>query len=105
MLASAQKIARGPVRDAVVEALTKHPTFSLVLTGHSLGGGVAALLALIWTRKSVGENGEEKFMTDTDEGFPSRPVQCYVYVRIAICGYAWREVIDRSPPDVRVCPQ
>ncbi|KND00726.1 uncharacterized protein SPPG_03842 [Spizellomyces punctatus DAOM BR117] len=79
MLASAEKIARGPVRDAVVEALNKHPNFGLVLTGHSLGGGVAALLALIWSRKCVGDNGEEKFFTSEEKGFPSRPVHCFVY--------------------------
>ncbi|TPX62321.1 hypothetical protein PhCBS80983_g00557 [Powellomyces hirtus] len=79
MLESAEKVARGPVRDAVMEALKKHPTFSLVLTGHSLGGGVAALLALIWSRKTVDENGDTAFHTCPNNGFPIRPVQCFIY--------------------------
>ncbi|KAJ3153400.1 hypothetical protein HDU86_005230 [Geranomyces michiganensis] len=79
MLESAEKVARGPVRDAVSDALRRHPTFSLVLTGHSLGGGVAALLALIWSRKLVDEHGRESFVTCGDAGFPVRPVHCFVY--------------------------
>ncbi|KAJ3007392.1 hypothetical protein HKX48_009176 [Thoreauomyces humboldtii] len=78
MLESAEKVARGPVRSAVIEALNKHPTFSLVLTGHSLGGGVAALLALIWSRKLQGQE-MDKFVTCGDDGFPVRPVHCFVY--------------------------
>ncbi|KAI8816773.1 uncharacterized protein EV422DRAFT_571526 [Fimicolochytrium jonesii] len=79
MLASAEKIARGPVRKAVCEALIKHPGFSLVLTGHSLGGGVAALLALLWSRKSLDNNGEHVFVTSDSSGFPERQVHCFVY--------------------------
>eukprot|EP00658_Telonema_sp_P-2_P003445 TRINITY_DN11278_c0_g1_i2.p1 TRINITY_DN11278_c0_g1~~TRINITY_DN11278_c0_g1_i2.p1 ORF type:complete len:731 (+),score=116.44 TRINITY_DN11278_c0_g1_i2:176-2368(+) len=36
------------VLEEVRELLGKHPGFGLVLTGHSLGAGVAALLALSW---------------------------------------------------------
>ncbi|TPX53689.1 hypothetical protein CcCBS67573_g09669, partial [Chytriomyces confervae] len=36
------------VRDAVRKALEDNPTFGLVITGHSLGAGVAVLLALRW---------------------------------------------------------
>ncbi|KAJ3160547.1 hypothetical protein HDU88_007901 [Geranomyces variabilis] len=79
MLESAEKVARGPVRDAVTDALRRHPTFSLVLTGHSLGGGVAALLALIWSRKLMDDLGRESFVTRGDAGFPVRPVHCFVY--------------------------
>ncbi|KAI8587460.1 hypothetical protein BDZ88DRAFT_398537 [Geranomyces variabilis] len=79
MLESAEKVARGPVRDAVTDALRRHPTFSLVLTGHSLGGGVAALLALIWSRKLMDDHGRESFVTRGDAGFPVRPVHCFVY--------------------------
>ncbi|KAI9017389.1 hypothetical protein BC832DRAFT_527154 [Gaertneriomyces semiglobifer] len=79
MLASAEKIATGPVRDAVIDALNKHPTFSLVLTGHSLGGGVAALLALIWCKQVINESGEVEFFTNTERDLPHRPLHCYVY--------------------------
>ncbi|CEH14512.1 Predicted lipase/calmodulin-binding heat-shock protein [Ceraceosorus bombacis] len=37
-----------PVHRAVARALRKHPEYSLDITGHSLGAGVAALLALLW---------------------------------------------------------
>ncbi|TFK22200.1 alpha/beta-hydrolase [Coprinopsis marcescibilis] len=37
-----------PVQLAVMEALHAHPDFELVLCGHSLGAGVAALLGMIW---------------------------------------------------------
>ncbi|TFY82574.1 hypothetical protein EWM64_g1438 [Hericium alpestre] len=37
-----------PVYVAVKEALKKNPGFELVMSGHSLGAGVAALLAMMW---------------------------------------------------------
>ncbi|KAJ3284673.1 hypothetical protein HK104_009828 [Borealophlyctis nickersoniae] len=79
MLASAKKVAHGPVRDAVAEALEKHPGFSLVLTGHSLGGGVAALLALLWSRQIRNEDGSDSFVVTEEAGFRPCPIHCYVY--------------------------
>ncbi|PWN98549.1 hypothetical protein FA09DRAFT_338404 [Tilletiopsis washingtonensis] len=37
-----------PVHRAVARALRQHPGYSLEITGHSLGAGVASLLALMW---------------------------------------------------------
>lgn len=37
-----------PVQLAVLEALHNNPEFELVLCGHSLGAGVAALLGMMW---------------------------------------------------------
>lgn len=82
MLKSAEKIAKSPVKQAVIEALKKHPGFSLVLCGHSLGGGVAALLTLIWSREVTDENGRKVFVTDTSVGLPLRSIRCFVYVRV-----------------------
>ncbi|KAJ1988922.1 hypothetical protein GGI25_005110 [Coemansia spiralis] len=38
----------------VAEALRLYPEYGLVLTGHSLGGGVASLLTLLWSRPLFG---------------------------------------------------
>ncbi|OAX40588.1 alpha/beta-hydrolase [Rhizopogon vinicolor AM-OR11-026] len=37
-----------PVHLAVMDALTRNPGYELVLCGHSLGAGVAVLLAMMW---------------------------------------------------------
>ncbi|TFK56264.1 alpha/beta-hydrolase [Heliocybe sulcata] len=37
-----------PVHVAVKDALKRNPGYELVLSGHSLGAGVAALLAMLW---------------------------------------------------------
>jgi putative lipase involved disintegration of autophagic bodies len=82
MLKSAEKISSSPVKQAVIEALLKYPTYSLVLCGHSLGGGVAALLTLLWSRQIVDCNGKKVYLTNSGIGLPLRPIQCFVYVRI-----------------------
>lgn len=79
ILQSAQKIARSPIKDAVVESLKKHPGYGLVLTGHSLGGGCAALLAMLWSTLTTSQNGQEYYTTKESEGFPLRPIHCYVF--------------------------
>ncbi|KAG0695787.1 hypothetical protein DFH29DRAFT_954100 [Suillus ampliporus] len=37
-----------PVHVAVMDALTRNPGYELILCGHSLGAGVAVLLAMMW---------------------------------------------------------
>lgn len=53
------------VSASVVSAFTLHPDYDLIVTGHSLGGGVAVLVTM------------EVLMAD--EALDSRPVQCFAY--------------------------
>ncbi|TPX32436.1 hypothetical protein SmJEL517_g04439 [Synchytrium microbalum] len=74
MLKSAKKLCESAVAEVVAGALKQYPGFGLVLCGHSLGGGVAALLATMWA--DVQKDGS--FVTK--RGFPEgRPVHCYCY--------------------------
>jgi hypothetical protein len=82
MLKSAKKISNSPVKQAVIEALNKYPTYSLTLCGHSLGGGVASLLTLLWSRETIDSDGKKIYMTNTEIGLPLRPIKCFVYVRM-----------------------
>ncbi|KAI9332810.1 Alpha/Beta hydrolase protein [Obelidium mucronatum] len=76
------------VREAVRQALEQNPGYGLVLTGHSLGGGVASLLALRWACPTP-ELGipptspfhpPTPFVTSGRGGFPrGRPVHCFAY--------------------------
>ncbi|KAJ1651582.1 hypothetical protein IWQ61_007891 [Dispira simplex] len=52
MLQSAQLLAESdsPVFRELKEAMQSYPTYGLLFCGHSLGGGVAALLAILWSR-------------------------------------------------------
>jgi len=36
------------VRPVILEKLKEHPDYSIIFTGHSLGAGVASLIAMIW---------------------------------------------------------
>jgi hypothetical protein len=79
MFYSAKTILQSEIRDSVCVSLNENPGFSLVLTGHSLGGGCAAILALLWSEKVVGLDGSFKFMTKHSSGLPKVDVHCYVY--------------------------
>jgi pimeloyl-ACP methyl ester carboxylesterase len=48
-LKSAQTLA-SHLHELVTETLVAHSNYELVIVGHSLGGGVATLLALLWAR-------------------------------------------------------
>ena len=97
MLKSAKKISNSPVKRAVIEALNKHPTYSLTLCGHSLGGGVASLLTLLWSRETIDRDGKKVYMTNTKVGLPLRPIKCFVYVRL-------KRSITLGSTSTNVCP-
>ncbi|KAG8790624.1 hypothetical protein FRC12_011438 [Ceratobasidium sp. 428] len=62
-----------PVHTAVANALRTNRGYELILTGHSLGAGVASLLALIWADPSTG-------LTVRRSGLPShRRVTAYCF--------------------------
>ncbi|KAI8907972.1 Alpha/Beta hydrolase protein [Gorgonomyces haynaldii] len=73
MLKAAQAIGdpgyHSRVFEAVSAALDAFPEYGLTITGHSLGGGVAALLAVLWADK----NGRT---TTVAQG---RPIRCFAY--------------------------
>ena len=64
---------------SVNRALRDNAGFSLTLTGHSLGGGCASLLALLWSKKVSNSDGTHSFFTRESTGFPEVPINCYVY--------------------------
>ncbi|KAK1927073.1 Alpha/Beta hydrolase protein [Papiliotrema laurentii] len=66
---------RSSVHQALVLALTKYPSYGLVVTGHSLGGGVAGLLT-----PAVHPSISTPFVTSFASGLPpGRPIHCYTY--------------------------
>ncbi|KAK4701439.1 hypothetical protein P7C70_g4793, partial [Phenoliferia sp. Uapishka_3] len=97
MYCSATTMQRGTVHETIRLALERYPNYGLVLCGHSLGGGVAALLAILWSIPSSAYNREmgfrrnrwstittptpmTAFVTGFDSGFPAgRPIICYSY--------------------------
>lgn len=95
MLEAAQLLSRqkGRVYQAIVQGLEEHPSYGLVLCGHSLGAGVASLLSLLWSeeRDSIAQVNDPvlmaaltrdpvPFVTSRDSGLPpGRPIHCYTY--------------------------
>lgn len=101
MLEAAQLLAiqKGKVFEAIKKGLEEHPTYGLVLCGHSLGAGVASLLGVLWSeekghflsRHLKDEDLDEftvaaikressPFVTSELSGLPSgRPIHCYTY--------------------------
>jgi hypothetical protein len=108
MLESARLLA-GPdseVAQQVTMALRREPNFGLIICGHSLGAGVAALLALLWSEvasstesnsSSSNESEEDqcksddhsastawppnrRFVTAASSSLPAgRPIRCFAY--------------------------
>ncbi|GAA5944013.1 hypothetical protein JCM3775_006809 [Rhodotorula graminis] len=98
MFCSATVLQRGTVHDVIRDALKQFPDYGLVLCGHSLGGGVASLLSILWSTPSAAferyaEAVEEQsgrhivhpplstpFVTSASSGLPpGRPISCYTY--------------------------
>ncbi|RKP25728.1 hypothetical protein SYNPS1DRAFT_11374, partial [Syncephalis pseudoplumigaleata] len=79
MLESARLLADpdSEVARHVAMALRQEPDFGLVLCGHSLGGGVAALLALLC---SDAWPPSRRFVTAASSPLPAgRPIRCFAY--------------------------
>lgn len=82
------------VHQVLIKALNDNPSYGLVITGHSLGGGVAGLLAIAFATRSDSFLRETKgretpishppittpFVTSFSSGLPpGRPIHCYTY--------------------------
>ncbi|ORY35472.1 hypothetical protein BCR39DRAFT_555621 [Naematelia encephala] len=82
------------VHQTLVDTLVKYPNYGLVVTGHSLGGGVAALLAIACSTPAamfLKENAAREqpishppittpFVTSFTSGLPAgRPIHSYAY--------------------------
>ena len=54
-----------PIRTVICEALEQNPSYKLTVCGHSLGGGISAIVAYWWNRHGTfrkcgnAERGEE----------------------------------------------
>ncbi|KAI8057215.1 hypothetical protein BDF22DRAFT_740746 [Syncephalis plumigaleata] len=98
MLESARLLAdpNSEVAQQVMMALRREPNFGLIICGHSLGGGVAALLALLWSEvaPNTESNDDDDGNTNTDTAWPpsrrfvtaassplptGRPIRCFAY--------------------------
>ncbi len=82
------------VHQTLIDALTQYPTYGLIACGHSLGGGVAALLAIACSTSAhtfLEQNRARSkptlhppvttpFVTSFASGLPAgRPIHCYSY--------------------------
>ncbi|KAJ1565675.1 hypothetical protein HK405_011830, partial [Cladochytrium tenue] len=81
--------ARSPgVFEAVRAALRAHPRYDLVLTGHSLGAGVAALLSVLWGDPATGcvaaRSGLLPPAPDGGDGLARVPLHCYAFACPAV---------------------
>ncbi|KAJ1889979.1 hypothetical protein LPJ71_008058, partial [Coemansia sp. S17] len=64
----------------VAEALRLYPEYGLVVTGHSLGGGVASLLTLLWSQPLGEVQGSRQFVTTDKFGLVTqRPIRCFSF--------------------------
>lgn len=98
MFNSATQLQRGTVHATIREALESFSDYGLVLCGHSLGGGVAALLAILWSSPASAFKEQAvyhshatgktvlhppiatPFVTGFSSGLPpGRPIACYSY--------------------------
>lgn len=82
---------KSTVHRTLVDALQRYPSYGLVLTGHSLGGGVAALLSILLAMPAQAFVQAKlaaldhpaittPFVTSFASGLPpGRPIHCYSY--------------------------
>lgn len=83
MLDAAQLLAKekGKVYQKIRQGLESYPEYGLVMCGHSLGGGVASLLCVLWSQQNHDtDNLMPSFVTSSQSGLPAgRPIHCYAY--------------------------
>ncbi|RCI04191.1 hypothetical protein CU098_008664 [Rhizopus stolonifer] len=85
MLDAAQLLAKekGEVYQKIRQGLQSYPDYGLVMCGHSLGGGVASLLCVLWSQQIKRDQGNKRlpsFVTSNQSGLPAgRPIHCYAY--------------------------
>ena len=72
MMACAQKLETLIEKD-VVDALAMNKDYSLVLTGHSLGGGIAGMMSILWS--DVIDNKSSVIRLKDKK----TPIKCYAY--------------------------
>ncbi|KDR74509.1 hypothetical protein GALMADRAFT_250502 [Galerina marginata CBS 339.88] len=78
-----------PVHLAVLEALHNNPEFDLVLCGHSLGAGVAAILGMMWADPKT-------CLTVRSSGLPvGRQVQVYAFAPPSLTDAALSRLSDK----------
>lgn len=76
MVDAARSVARMTGR-TIADELAAHPDYTLVIVGHSLGGGVAAVLTAMWSRRfrgrlrSIGYGNPCVFPLNTTAAFDS----------------------------------
>jgi hypothetical protein len=80
MYNSAILLLRSRLLRSLATALKSYPDYGLVLTGHSLGAGVAALVSILIA--SPDDSGA--FVTAHEALPPGRPVHCYAFGSPAI---------------------
>ncbi|KAI8826225.1 uncharacterized protein EV422DRAFT_564035 [Fimicolochytrium jonesii] len=77
MMAAAREIAshahKSGIFKAVSSLLSQNPSYGLLLTGHSLGAGLATCLTFLWTDPST-------YSTSAASGLPAgRAIRCFAY--------------------------
>ncbi|KAH9483004.1 Diacylglycerol lipase-beta [Psilocybe cubensis] len=88
-LAKAMGDVGKPVHQAVLQALYNNPEYDLVLCGHSLGAGVAAILGMIWADPKT-------CLTVRSSGLPiGRRVSVYAFAPPALTDAALSRLSDK----------
>ncbi|KAI0224135.1 hypothetical protein L0F63_000037 [Massospora cicadina] len=89
ILSTARALAdpNSEVHAVICKALEDHPGYGLALCGHSLGGGVAALMGMLWASRTVAD-GRASFTISPESKLPAgRPIYCFTYGCPSVISY------------------